>query len=388
VLRQIAARIELSVLSPSHKSDISRHAVARLGGDEFVVSLCITRGIDWVESHLMPMIGQAVEQPIDWLERELVVTASMGVIASDPGQSLDIKEALRNADIAMYTAKRSCRQAVRFDAVMRQRVCHELETEARLRKAIEQGQITAAFEPVIDLTDGSVLGFEALARWTDPQWGPIPPIQFISIAERTGLIDQVFASVARHAIAAYRQVAPQSPSGLWFSVNLSKTQLTDDRLVDQLTDLMRGSGMDPGLLHLEVTESLVASSADMIERLHRLRAMGHPLMLDDFGSGTSSLSCLKAYPVQWIKIDRELTDAAANHREYSAILKAIADLSANLGLKLIAEGVEHADYIPLLQAMEVNAAQGWYWSKPIAPENLAGWLAGKTGKSKARPRVA
>lgn len=388
VLKNTAARLELAVHQLLSPQDADQAAIARLASDDFAISICTDRDPRWIEELVIASLNEAIEEPSRWGEEEFVVSATMGLVCTEPGEVMGIEEALSNADIAMCEAKNVGTQFIRFDSSMRERVCQEILIEDRLRKAVEQGHITAVFEPIMDLETGRVLGFESLARWTDPQLGVIPPFHFIPIAERTGLIDRVFDAIARQALATYKQVADQISYNLWFSVNLSKAQLNDDRLFDQLDRIMKETGVEPKHLHLEVTESLVASSNGMIPKLHRLNELGHPLMLDDFGSGTSSLSCLKEYPVQWIKIDRELTSAAPTGRAYSAILHAVSDLSSNLGLSLIAEGVEDEDTISLLQGMEVHAAQGWYWSKPIAREDVADWLLCNADCESRRPRVA
>lgn len=386
VLKQIARRLEQAMDDAVCVANGTTARLARLGSDEFVVCLCTRHDQNWVQSVFAKALLQSMEKPVVYNDNQFFLGVSVGVVCSLPGQRLSPGEALSNADIAMYQAKDASPPVLCFDQAMREQLDSEVEIEARLREAVVHGSISAAFEPILDLHTGKVHGFEVLARWNDEQLGRVRPDQFIPIAERTGLIDQVFEAVATHALAACKQVTATVQQDLFFSVNLSKAQLTDDRLFEQLAELTSRHGVDPRQMHLEVTESLVTSSDNMIDKLHRLRALGHPLMLDDFGTGTSSLSCLKAYPVQWIKIDRELTDAASKSRPYAAIVQAVADLASNLGMNLVAEGVEEADTIPLLQGMEVSSAQGWYWTKPLEPGQVADWLtehnrAGKTTKS-------
>lgn len=388
VLRQIATRLTDAMNQAIVKANGTNACLSRLGGDEFVICLCTKHDQQWIENVFCTKILASFDAPFAHAENQFFVDASLGFAASLPGQRLSPSEAIANADIAMYQAKQANQPVMCFDQAMREQLDREVEIEARLRHAVNNDGITAAFEPILDLHSGKVLGFEVLARWTDPELGRVRPDQFIPIAERTGLIDQVFQAVADNAMSVCKIVTSTVQQDLFFSVNLSKAQLTDDRLFDQLAELTQRHRIDPHRLHLEVTESLVASSDDMIHKLHRLRKLGHPLMLDDFGTGTSSLSCLKAYPVQWIKVDRELTDAADKSRQYAAIIQAVADLASNLGMKLVAEGVEHAETIPLLQAMDVGAAQGWYWSKPLAANQVAHWLAEHNSQRKSRSRVA
>lgn len=373
VLRKVAHRLGRAVHELSTTDSVTNARVARIGGDEFVVAIHGHMTTDWVEQSVLPELTKAITQPISWHDRQLVVSAAFGFVEVDADDHLDIENALRDADIAMYEAKRTGSGYMRFDKQMYDKVKSALDLEDRLRKAIRDEQIHAAFEPIMDLNGGTVLGFEALARWTDPQLGPISPMQFIPIAEQTGLIDDVFKAVANDALKACRMLNDQGEKALWFSVNLSKAQLNDDRLFAQLEQLLKRHSLPAHRLQLEITESLVASCESIIPRLHHLRAMGHVLMLDDFGAGTSSLSCLKNFPVQWIKIDRDLTRAATTSRDYAAVVHAVSDLTRNIGLRLIAEGIEGADTIAMMQSMEVGSGQGWYWSKPISPADLLDW---------------
>lgn len=390
VLKQLANRLDDAMQAAASAAHGTTAQLARLGGDEFGFFLSTKHDEKWVRDVYAHAILNSLAEPFTFGDSQFFLGGSIGIVTSLPGQRLELSEALSNADIAMSRAKQATPPIMCFDQAMREQLHCEIEIEARLRETIANGGLTAAFEPILDLHSGKVFGFEVLARWTDDELGRVRPDQFIPIAERTGLIDQVFQAVATNALSVCKKVTATVQQDLFFSVNLSKVQLTDDRLFDQLVSLTEAHGVDPRRMHLEVTESLVASSDDMIDKLHRLRALGHPLMLDDFGSGTSSLSCLKAYPVQWIKVDRELTDAADKSRQYAAIIQAVADLASNLGMQLVAEGVEEADTIPLLQGMEVGAAQGWYWTKPLEPGQVENWLIehNRQGKSKTKSMVA
>ncbi|MBX2851023.1 MAG: sensor domain-containing phosphodiesterase [Phycisphaeraceae bacterium] len=388
ILEQIADRLQQAVSQMLRHANGTTAQIARIGGDEFVAILCTRHLADWVQHTFAQALCEAMDEPFTCNNQAHYLGARAGVMTSLPGQRLEASQALSNADIALHQAKHLGHHVMRFDHVMREQIALEMQIETRLREAVVTGGITAAFEPILDLHTGKVCGFEALARWNDPELGRVRPDQFIPIAERAGLIDRVFQAVASQALTVCKAVTTTVQQDLWFSVNLSKAQLTDDRLFDQLIDLTNKHSIDPGRMHLEVTESLVASCDGMIDKLHRLRKLGHPLMLDDFGSGTSSLSCLKAYPVQWIKIDRQLTDAADKSLQYASIIQAVADLATNLGMNLVAEGVEEADTIPLLQSMEVAAAQGWYWSKPLEPGQVANWLIEHNRRGDTQSRVA
>lgn len=375
VLRETGKRLRQVTEQATAAQPTTKGQVARIGGDEFVIAIHGQVAERWIEHTVLPAINQAIATPIPWHGRNLVVSASLGLVHVGVGQPLDVESALRDADIAMYEAKRAGSSYLRFDRHMFQKVSTELDLEVRLREALIQGHIRGVFEPIVDLSTRRVLGFETLARWTDPQLGAIPPLDFIPIAERCGLIDQVFHAVAETSLKACASVTAAERDDLWFSVNLSKAQLNDARLFDQLEALLQRYKLPAKRLQLEITESLVAGGDAIIPRLHRLREMGHPLMLDDFGAGTSSLSCLSEFPVDWVKIDRQLTRAASGDRGYAAVVHAVSDLCHNLGLNLITEGIEQCSELAMLQAMEVTAGQGWYWSKPIEAADLPEWLA-------------
>ncbi|MFK7790664.1 MAG: EAL domain-containing protein [Phycisphaeraceae bacterium] len=388
VLQQITKRLQRAMNEAVRLANGTSARLARLVGDEFIICVLTKHDEQWVQNVFCKTLLDALTEPFVYKHNQIHLGARIGIATSLPGQRLKASAAISDADIAVQRAKHAGQSVMCYDRVMREMLERENEIESRLRYAVENDGITAAFEPILDLHTGKVFGFEVLARWTDPELGRVRPDQFIPIAERTGMIDQIFKAVANQALIICKQVTATVQQEIFFSVNLSKVQLTDDRLFDQLIALTDQHRIDPRRLHLEVTESLVASSDDMVDKLHRLRKLGHPLMLDDFGTGTSSLSCLQAYPVQWIKIDRELTDAADKSRQYAAIIQAVADLASNLGMKLVAEGVEEAQTIPLLQGMDVSAAQGWFWSKPLEPNQVADWLAEHNQQDKHQSKVA
>jgi diguanylate cyclase (GGDEF)-like protein len=372
VLRQAAERLQTVIDEGLRHANRTTAHLARIDAGDFAVLVCTRHDENWIHDTLMRCICRAFQEPFVAAQQSFFLGVRAGSAISLPGQRLNATDALADADIAKREANRRHTTIVQYDAAMRQQVASQKQIEDHLRKAIADDRITAAFEPILDLHNGKIFGFEVLARWTDPELGRVRPDQFIPIAERCGLIRDVFEAVATRALVARNELRTQQ-ADIWMSVNLSKTQLNDDDIFEQLAQLTQRHGVDARHLHLEVTESLVASSSGMIDQLHRLNKLGHPLMLDDFGSGTSSLSCLKSYPVQWIKVDRQLTDAADKSRSYAAIIQAVADLASNLGMRLVAEGVEEAHTIPLLQAMDVGAAQGWHWTKPLAPDEVADW---------------
>lgn len=399
VLRQVARRLRAAVrLTLWRKAGTVGH-VARLGGDEFVVVVAGDVNEKLIFETLPRQLEAAVERPMLWEGRRLSVSMSIGSARAE--ELITGEVLLGRADIAMFAAKQigattdkslvtpagagyaqilNCGTSSRFEAGMLDRIREDLQLEQDLREAIASDQITAAYQPIIDLESGRVMGFETLARWTHPQLGPIAPPRFIHLAERAGLINALFDRIAMAALAAFPFLQDRKDEVRYLSLNVSKLQLRDDTLCIRLKQMVAVMEVDPRHVHLEVTETAVASSPQAPDRLIDLRRAGFVLMLDDFGTGTSSLSCLRQFPVDWLKIDRNFTVQAVTQREMAAVVHAIQSLTSNLGLRIVAEGAETHDHIAMLQALSIDAVQGYYYSKPLAMGPMLSWL-----KRAARP---
>ena len=363
---QVLARIDPVAQAEAH--------VARLGGDEFVALVAGRCDADTVGSRITEALLQAARRPVRWSQRRLNVSASAGLVVADR-QTLDGESLLSGADVAMYQAKQAGPGRIeRFAAPMLLRLREDLDLEARLRVAIAQRRIETHFQPIVGVSDAQTLGFEALARWTDAELGPIAPPRFIKLAERAGLIDDVFEQVASAAVAALPALQIGAETRRFISLNLSKLQLRDPMLPARLLAMAARARILPGDVHLEVTESDVASHPGAIGRLEELARAGFVLMLDDFGTGTSSLSSLHTYPVSWLKVDRAFSVGACGRRDLAAIVAAIKDLTHNLGLRVVAEGIETPDQLALFQALSFDAVQGYLYSRPVPLGKLVHWL--------------
>jgi diguanylate cyclase (GGDEF)-like protein len=366
LLQGIAERLAASVELARSSEKIGDSLAARLGGDEFVI--LIDQIADSTEaSAFAQRLLQLLNTSYRIENRDVHSTASIGITTSELGYSC-AEDALRDADTAMYHAKAAGKaRSVLFDRKMHEAVMLRLEMEMELRGAVERGEMILHYQPIVSLSSGQVEGFEALVRWRHPRHGIVPPGEFISCCEETGLIvpvGQRILSDACHQLRIWREKYPQLPH-LTMSVNLSPIQLASSDLLPQIQQVLQSSGIQPASLVLEITESVFIQDAKVaIQTLNQIRALGVHLHMDDFGTGYSSLSYLHQFPLNGVKIDRRFLQNMSERRDYAAVVHAIIDLARNLGMKLIAEGVETADQVSLLQAMDCDLAQGYFFDRP------------------------
>ena len=349
--------------------------VARFGGDEFVIVCEDVRS----ERHALALAQRVVDafQPAFMVAGEpRHVRTSVGVVVTDGATTRDADELIRDADAAMYSAKDRGRGRVAlFDDRMRARAVARLRLEEDLRRAIGTDQLRLAFQPVIQLEDGAVRGVEALVRWQHPEHGPVAPDEFIPIAEETGLIVPLGEWVLREAVrrlAAWRRGRP----GLRVSVNLSARQVVDAPIVDTVADALRGSGVPPERLILEITERLLLDDSPAVTAaLVGLKALGVTLVLDDFGTGYSSLSYLRRYPLDGIKIDRSFVmDLGADGLGDDAIVAAMVSMAGALGLAVVPEGVETDGQLRRLRDLGCAVAQGFHLGRPMPADAFTAYL--------------
>jgi diguanylate cyclase (GGDEF)-like protein len=347
-----------------------RAVVARLGGDEFVVAQVTDR--EEAEQTAGRLLAQ-LEAPLSVGGADIVVTASMGLAGAADGASVDAL--MRDADTAMYQAKSDGRgRWVVFDPSMHRRVRERVETELALRYALAHGQLHVAYQPIVQLASGVLVGAEALVRWDHPIRGPIPPVDFIPIAEEAGLIDELGDFVLTEALQRTAQWRREGvvPRDFWMSVNVSPRQLRDERVLNAVRESLRENGLPAEALVLEITESVMLGQSDSTRQLlQALRGLGVRLVVDDFGTGFSALGYLRQHPVTGVKIDRSFVDGLGRDPEDEEIVRAVVAMSAALGLSIVAEGVETPSQRDVLASIGVELGQGRLWSMAVGPADFA-----------------
>jgi diguanylate cyclase (GGDEF)-like protein/PAS domain S-box-containing protein len=350
--------------------------VTRQGGDEFVILLPDVHDEDQV-AHLANKILETVARPLNVEQHVLSTTASIGV-AMFPADGNDVETLLKNADAAMYVAKSSGRNNVRFfTRDMNARVQEFLRTETDLRRALAEGELRLHYQPQIDVRSGQVVAAEALVRWQHPERGLILPGQFIHVAEESGLISEIGEWVMYEACRQNREWQQRGLRRIPVSVNLSAMELHRGGVVEQVERVLQRTGLGPGSLEVEVTESMLMRDVEqVIDVLQRLRDKGVLIALDDFGTGYSSLAYLQRFPLSTLKVDRSFVRDIFYDRNDAAICRAIIALGRTLGLKVVAEGVETEEQLNFLRQNHCDSAQGSLFSWGVPPEQMEAFLSG------------
>lgn len=371
LLQEVAQRL----LSRTRRSD----TVARLGGDEFAVILRDIASPDEA-AHLTRRLLEGLQSPCDVQGTRIVVRTSIGV-ALAPRDGTDIDALLNHADLALYAAKSAGRGEFRFFAPqMAAQTRRRLSLEQALREAAARNELTLAYQPIVDLADWRVIGFEALLRWRHPELGDVAPSEFVPVAEDTGLIDDIGRWVLREAC---RQ-ASQWPSGLTVSVNVSPVQAMSEDFVHAVVSALQASDLPAERLELEITESVFLNESLVTMRVLRaLHAAGLRIALDDFGTGYSSLAYLRRFPFDTLKIDHSFVHELKARHDAQAIVKMIVGLARTLRMRIVAEGVEQADQATVLYRYGCDALQGAVIAAPMPAGELATFLDAWPG----RPRL-
>jgi diguanylate cyclase (GGDEF)-like protein len=351
--------------------------VARFEGDEFVV-LCEDVGTEDDVASLARRLAGVVRAPFTIDDHEITPTVSTGIALAAADGDETAAALVRDADTAMYRAKEEGRDRHEiFDADMRVRAQRHLQTESALRRALSRDELVVLYQPVMDLACQGVIGVEALVRWDLPEGGRLRPESFIPLAEETGLIvpiGELVLDAACHQLAAWNGDVDLQLD-LTVAVNLSARQLIAPGLTDAVRRAVTSAGIAPHTLCLEITESSLLDDPDAAtDAVRQLRIMGVRVGVDDFGTGFSSLSYLKRFPLDVLKIDKPFIDDLAVDRHDRVVIAALVDLAHALGLRVTAEGVETEQQAALLEALGCDAAQGSLWSGPLDADDLTRWL--------------
>ncbi|CAN5718164.1 hypothetical protein BH18ACT15_BH18ACT15_04250 [soil metagenome] len=373
LLKMIGERLQ-EVLEP-------QHTLARLGGDEFCV---LVEGDGPAEAtRIAGRVVDVFTEPFLIGGREVFSHASVG-LASAASERDEADELIRNAEVAMYLAKRGEGAGVRvFEPHMHAATMRRLQLKLDLQRAIDQLELSVHYQPCVNLASGKITGVEALARWTHPLSGSVPPLEFIPLAEETGLIIHLGRWILNEACdqATAWQVGLDAPA-LTVAVNLSARQLSHPGLVEDVDAALARSGLDPALLTLEITESvLMVNVAETIERLEQLKALGVRLAVDDFGTGYSSLNYLARFPLDVLKIDKSFVDDLPARSEGVHLAGAIVKLGQSLELELVAEGIEHVAQRDELLAMGCREGQGFLFAKALPPAPFEALFRAGAGSS-------
>ena len=348
--------------------------VARLGGDEFVVIVEGVANAEAVRTVGRALLGVCVP-PVKVRHREVFVTASMGV-ALCPADGEEVDTLLMHADTAMYRAKSESHNQLRFySAEMSAAVNERFGLEGQLRRALENGEFEVYYQPMVELRDGAVVSMEALLRWHHPQWGLTAPDRFMDVAEQTGLIVRIGAWVMQQACAQARIWNHGARRPISVAVNLSARQFREHDLVDRVRQSLARNQIDGSLLHVEITETVVMENLEAsTQQLLELRAMGVKVSLDDFGTGHSSMSYLKHFPLDEVKIDRAFVQDISSQAKDVAIVKAIIALAHTLDLTVTGEGTETEEQLAHLRGLGCDYAQGYLLGRPMPAEEATSLL--------------
>ncbi|HLQ72739.1 MAG TPA: EAL domain-containing protein, partial [Bacillota bacterium] len=340
--------------------------ISRQGGDEFIALLPNTNRKQAKE--ITKNIFKQLAKPFKLEHFDLYVSASIG-ISSFPKDGTNEELLIKNADAAMYEAKKSGKNTFKFYTKdLHDSIISRIHLENDLRKAIDYGELELYYQPKMNIIDGEINGVEALVRWNHPKHGLVPPDQFIFIAEETGLIVRIGEWVLKEACRQTKKWQEHNFPNLSVAVNISLRQFLQNDLHETIAEALEESGLDPKFLEIEITESMTSDANHTIESLNKIKALGVQVSIDDFGTGYSSLSYLSKFPVDRLKIDKSFVMNLSDNNK--AIIKSIIDVANNLNIKIIAEGVETEEHVQFLASQNCSEAQGFYFSRPLPVRKL------------------
>ncbi len=369
-LRTLAPRLS-EVLRPSD-------TLARLGADEFAI-LC--EGLDEVteSATIAERLLAVVAQPVEIAGVQFRPSASIGIALTGPGANNDGEDLLRDGGVAMYRARAGGHGRYEiFDDHMRAETVERVALTRDLRRAIEDGDLQLVYQPMVRFAEGRAHAFEALARWTHPQRGEIPPDRFISLAEQHGLIEPLGRWVLHEAVDQLRRWrdAGLALGDMAMSVNVSRVELSRPGLAEEIFEALAARGIPPRQFVIEVTESAVMNDPAVANAtLDALAHAGVRIALDDFGVGQSSLACLCDLPLDALKLDRGFITSLASSRQAAAIVRAVCDMARTLGFSVVAEGVETEAQSQVVEALGCDIGQGFLYARPVAPQEIPAVVA-------------
>ncbi|NLA12428.1 MAG: EAL domain-containing protein [Firmicutes bacterium] len=348
--------------------------IARLGGDEFVMLLRDVSRLEEV-TLLADKILSTIREPVDLGGSEYVVTGSMG-ISIYPQDGEDVHTLMKTADLAMYSAKEKGKDNFQIFSPEVKPLLHEKSLFGELlRFALERNELFLEYQPRLNLKTGAISGVEALLRWRNPTLGSVAPLQFIPVAESTGQIIPIGRWVLQKACLQNVAWQRQGLARVSISVNISQRQLLDEQLIGDIEDALAESGLDPELLELEIAERTILSNLPrIIDVLKGIKDIGVQLVVDDFGSGYSSLSQIRYFPIDSFKVDRSLISGAPANEISKVVIRAIFEIGKLLDLTVVSEGVETPEQLAFVRASSCDLMQGFYFSKPVSPDEIAALL--------------
>jgi len=382
LLRQIGNRlsqvVDGLVCGQEAHGACRQRTVARVGSDEFAVLIDPIYHLDNADT-VAKCLHEAFDEPFDVAGQRIGVTMCQGVVTGLDGheQAADV---VRDAEMAMRHAKQQGRsRTARFDPAMQQDAVQRLVMERDMRGGLDRREFFLEYQPIVSLETAELEGFEALVRWQHPELGRVRPDLFIGVAEETGLIVELGAWVldeATRQIAEWNAVWEPRHDGhpLTMNINLSKRQLADADIAATVARTLRRHNVDPAVIKLEVTESVIMGYRNDLPVLQQIKDLGVQLAMDDFGTGHSSLACLHQFPIDVLKIDRAFVMNLDNRAEYAAVIQAIVVLAKNLGMSVVAEGIETREQLVQLQTLECNQGQGYLFAKPLNPAGVTAFF--------------